>query len=249
MNGASTLSAVQKEKLFSSFFPYTEWFEFASPEDTGIDIVGLGDALSTALLLSAYLQGVFPWYSSDDPVLWWSPDPRFVLLPEDFHTPSRLFRTMKKNAAGFTYTMNRSFTEVITACAETKRQAGDGTWIVPDMIKAYTEFHRLGFAHSFEVWQNDKLCGGFYGVLIGQVFFGESMFTRVPDASKCAFVRFVENFKHCGGKLIDSQVYTDHIARFGGKNISRTAFLHLEELHLHVPLETKLEKVYENGLH
>ena len=94
-----------------------------------------------------------------------------------------------------------------------------------------------------------KLCGGFYGVLIGQVFFGESMFTRVPDASKCAFVRFVENFKHCGGKLIDSQVYTDHIARFGGKNISRTAFLHLEELYLHVPLETELEKVYENGLH
>lgn len=247
MSGQTSVSVNQKEKIFFTSFPDRDWFEFASPEDTGIDIVGLGSPLSADMLLSAYLQGVFPWYGSDDPVLWWSPDPRFVLLPEEFHIPSRLLRTMKKNAAGFTYTMNKAFTEVITACAEIKCAAGVGTWIVPDMIQAYTEFHRLGFAHSFEVWQNNTLCGGFYGVLIGQVFFGESMFSLVPDASKCAFVYFVENFKRCGGKLIDSQVYTDHIARFGGKNISRTAFLHLEELYLPTPLEGNLQEIYETG--
>ncbi|WP_428769599.1 leucyl/phenylalanyl-tRNA--protein transferase [Treponema sp. HNW] len=244
MSEVSALSAAEKEKIFFASFPDKEWFEFPSPEAVGIDIVGIGGPLSADILLSAYLQGVFPWYNSGDPVLWWSPDPRFVLIPEVFHTPARLARSMKKNTAGFTYTMDRAFTEVITACAETKRQAGNGTWIGPDMIKAYTEFHRLGFAHSFETYQNGKLCGGFYGVLIGQVFFGESMFSLVPDASKCALVHFVNNFQHCGGKLIDSQIYTDHIARFGGKNISRTAFLHLEELYLSTPLETGLETMY-----
>lgn len=245
MSGQISVSVTQKEKLFLTSFPDREWFEFASPEDTGLDIVGMGGALSADMLLSAYLQGVFPWYGRDDPVLWWSPDPRFILMPEELHTPSRLARTMKKNPAQFVYTMNRSFTEVITACAAVKREAGDGTWIGPDIIEVYTEFHRMGFAHSFEVWQNNTLCGGFYGVLIGQVFFGESMFSLISDASKCALVRFVDNFKHCGGKLIDSQVYTDHIARFGGKNISRTAFLHLEELYLHKPLEKDLNEAYE----
>ncbi len=225
-------------------FPDSQWLEFASPEDTGMDIVGMGGNLSAPVLLSAYLQGVFPWYSDGHPVLWWSPDPRFVLMPEELHVPSRLARTIKKNAAGFTYSMDKHFEEVITACAEAKRNGQDGTWISGEMIEAYTEFHRLGYAHSFETYQNGRLCGGFYGVLLGSVFFGESMFSSISDASKCAFVHFVHHFKNCGGKLIDSQVYTDNIARFGGKNISRSAFLHLEELYLPKPLTGDLRKSY-----
>ncbi|MGI5174288.1 leucyl/phenylalanyl-tRNA--protein transferase [Treponema sp. OMZ 840] len=245
MSGQSP-SNTGEPRHFQAFaaLPDAQWYQFSSPEDTGLDIVGIGGDLSPSMLLSAYLQGVFPWYNSGEPVLWWSPDPRFILLPEELHVPSRLARTMKKNAANFTYTMNTKFKEVITACAEAKRADQDGTWISPDMINAYTALHRLGRAHSFETYQNGILCGGFYGVLIGQVFFGESMFSLVPDASKCAFVHFVQNFKRCGGKLVDSQVYTNHIARFGGKNISRTAFLRLEALYLNAPLEIELEKVY-----
>ena len=226
------------------YFSVDSWFQFPDPQKSGTDIVGSGGNLSPGMLLSAYRQGIFPWYGKDEPILWWSPDPRFVLLPQDFHVPSRLDRVIKTNKSGFTYTMDKSFFEVIKACAAVKRPEQDGTWITDAMIDSYAEFHRLGFAHSFETWQNGSLAGGFYGVLLGQVFFGESMFSFVPDASKCAFVRFVRAFGACGGKLIDSQVYTDHIARFGGKNISRDAFLRLEKSYLHTPLQANLKEAY-----
>lgn len=223
------------------------WFQFPDPEDAKNGIVGHGGNLSPGMLLSAYMQGIFPWYSEDDPLLWWAPNPRFVLLPNELHVSKSIERLIKKQT--FVYTMDAVFEQVIAQCAYAKRPDQEGTWILNEVIEGYTEFHALGYAHSFEAWQidehgNKKLAGGFYGVLIGQVFFGESMFTLMPDASKCAFVSFARHFADCGGKLIDSQIYTDHVARFGGKNISRDAFLHLEELYLNKKLEKDLKEKY-----
>ena len=136
--------------------------------------------------------------------------------------------------------MDNCFESVIKGCANSKRPEQSGTWITEDMIAAYFKLHEEGFAHSVEAWHEDKLAGGFYGVLIGSVFFGESMFTTEPNASKAAFCTFVKSFETAGGKMIDSQIYTDHVARFGGKNISRNAFLHYEKEYLPMPLTGKI---------
>lgn len=202
------------------------------------------------MLLSAYYQGIFPWYSKDEPILWWSPDPRFVLFPEELHVPSRLERFMRHNEKlpeneKFIYTMDAAFRSVITACSDVDRPGQDDTWITSDMINAYYEFHNTGYAHSFETWQGGKLVGGFYGVQLGSMFFGESMFSLVPEASKCAFVNFMRIFRSCGGRLVDSQVYTDNLARFGGRNISRLAFLRLESNYLYDCLDQDLASFYE----
>ena len=202
------------------------------------------------MLLSAYYQGIFPWYSKDEPILWWSPDPRFVLFPEELHVPSRLERFMRHNEKlpeneKFIYTMDAAFRSVITACSDVDRPGQDDTWITSDMINAYYEFHNTGYAHSFETWQGGKLVGGFYGVQLGSMFFGESMFSLVPEASKCAFVNFMRIFRSCGGRLVDSQVYTDNLARFGGRNISRSAFLRLESNYLYDQLDQDLASFYE----
>jgi leucyl/phenylalanyl-tRNA--protein transferase len=234
-----------------SDFPYYEIddnFIFPEPEE-GNSIVCHGGNLSPGLLKSAYMQGVFPWYGKDEPVLWWSPDPRFVLKPVDFHIPESLKRFLKKNqeralgndSLAFTFTQDVAFEEVIRNCSAISRAGQFDTWILEEVIEAYIRFHELGYAHSYETWQQGELVGGFYGVSIGQVFFGESMFSKVPEASKSVFVRFVEAFVTSGGKLIDSQVYTDHIARFGGKNISRNAFLQLERQFLEKPLSSPIE--------
>ena len=220
---------------------------FPNPEDSEDGIVVYGGDLSTNMLLSAYYQGIFPWYNEDEPILWWSPDPRFVLFPEELHVPERLQRDMKKiqkSEHPFTFTMNADFQTIIKSCASIPREGQPGTWIHPEMIDAYLSLHGAGFAHSFETWQNGEIVGGFYGILIGSVFFGESMFAKVSNASKCAFVNFVKNFRSCGGRLIDSQVFTDNIARFGGKNISRSAFLRLEEEYLPDELDQDLEDFY-----
>ncbi|MFI3258439.1 MAG: leucyl/phenylalanyl-tRNA--protein transferase, partial [Spirochaetales bacterium] len=222
-------------------------FEFPSPEHVQDDIIAYGGNLSPGMLLSAYRQGIFPWYGEKDPLLWWSPNPRFILMPNELHIPGSLKRIIRQKS--FTFTMNKCFENIITECAHTKRPGQSGTWIFDEVIKAYIELHRFGYAHSFEAWTleangNTKLAGGFYGVLLGQVFFGESMFSRVPNASKSAFVTFVKNFRNCGGQLIDSQIYTDHIARFGGKNISRDAFLHLESMYLNSSLTKNLQSCY-----
>lgn len=202
------------------------------------------------MLLSAYYQGIFPWYSKDEPILWWSPDPRFVLFPEELHVPSRLERFMRHNEKlpeneKFIYTMDAAFRSVITACSDVDRPGQDDTWITSEMINAYYEFHITGYAHSFETWQGGKLVGGFYGVQLGSMFFGESMFSLVPEASKCAFVNFMRIFRSCGGRLVDSQVYTDNLARFGGRNISRSAFLRLESNYLYDRLDQDLASFYE----
>ncbi len=238
------------DKPHSNDFPHLnvgDWFQFPPFEENDEGIIASGGNLSPGMLISAYMQGIFPWYNEGEPPVWWSPNPRFVLLPSDLHIPKRLKRTL--NNCPYKLTMNAAFFEVIKHCSMAKREGQDGTWILEDVIDGYVELHRLGFAHSFEAWKQDSdgnsiLAGGFYGVLLGQVFCGESMFSLFPDASKCAFVTFVKNFMASGGSLIDSQVYTDHLARFGAKNISRDAFLRLEKEYLFKNLNRSLHSCY-----
>lgn len=208
-------------------FPWLEigdWFTFPDPEEIEGTVVAVGGNLSPGMLVSAYAQGIFPWFNEDDPLYWQSPDPRFVILPDAFHIPSRLARSMRKSP--FSIRCDSSFERVINFCSGVSRPGQDGSWITDDIIDAYVALHRSGIAHSIEAWMDGQLVGGFYGVLMGSVFFGESMFTRVTDASKTAFAAFATHFfGKMGGTLIDSQVYTDHMARFGGMNISRSAYL------------------------
>ncbi|MGL4981282.1 MAG: leucyl/phenylalanyl-tRNA--protein transferase [Treponemataceae bacterium] len=219
-------------------FPYLEieqGYTFPDIPDGKESLVAIGGNLSPGMLLSAYLQGIFPWFDEHDPLYWWSPNPRFVIFAQDFHQPRRLKRFIKNTP--YTYTCDTAFEQVIVACAKTKRGKDDGTWIQADVIEAYCEFHRLGFAHSVETWYENQLVGGFYGVALGDIFFGESMFTVQKEAAKSAFCLFARQFFASGGKLIDSQIYTDHIARFGARNISREAFLTLEKEYLCNPLQ------------
>ena len=211
-----------------------DYFQFPPPEKADDGLVAVGGNLSLGMLYSAYLQGIFPWFNEEDPILWWSPDPRFVLFPEELHVPKSLRRVLNQNV--FEFSMDKAFESVISSCAAAKRVGQKGTWIRPDMIEGYIALHKSGIAHSVEAYLDGKLAGGFYGVLIGSVFFGESMFTHIENASKAAFCTFVEAFRKAGGKLIDSQIYTDHIARFGGRNISRSAFLRYEKDYLEEPL-------------
>lgn len=199
-------------------------FCFPDPEDACGSVVAVGGNLSPGMMVSAYSQGIFPWFNEDDPLYWQSPDPRFVITPESFHVPARLARTVRKGT--FEITADREFERVVTWCSAIARNGQDGSWITDDMTEAYLQLHRLGLAHSVEAWKDGQLAGGLYGVSIGDVFFGESMFTRVTDAAKVAFAVFGKIFfTRMGGRLIDSQVYTDNIARFGGINISRSAYL------------------------
>ena len=183
--------------------------------------LALGGSLAPGRLLSAYSQGIFPWYDESTPILWWSPDPRFVLLPDELHVPRRLARRLRSGA--FRVTFDRSFAEVVRGCAS--RPEGGGTWITDEMAAAYVELHALGFAHSVECWHEGRLAGGLYGVSLGGAFFGESMFHRVPDASKVALVRLVETLRGRGPTLVDCQQPTEHLVRFGAREVPRDEFL------------------------
>lgn len=220
---------------------------FPPPGKDGGGIVAVTERLDRDILYSAYLQGVFPWYNEarGEPVAWWSPDPRFVLLPEEFRVPRRLARFVRHTP--YEYTMDADFEAVINGCASAGRSGREETWIGPAMVRAYCDLFRAGLAHSVEAWRGGRLAGGFYGVLVGQVFFGESMFTLEADSAKSALVLFVEAFRCCGGRLVDSQVYTDNIARFGGRNISRTAFLRLERDFLSRPLSRPLGEAFADA--
>ncbi|MBF0309276.1 MAG: leucyl/phenylalanyl-tRNA--protein transferase [Magnetococcales bacterium] len=192
-------------------------------EENGLLAVG-GD-LSVKRLLSAYSQGIFPWYSEGQPILWWSPDPRMVLVPAALHRPRSLEKFLRRSP--FRITFDQAFDEVIHACA-TVRQQGEGTWITAEMAQAYIRLHRQGFAHSVEAWlpgDPPQLAGGLYGVALGGVFFGESMFHRVSEASKAAFVTLADHLQTLGYRLIDCQMNTDHLARFGAREIPRPDFL------------------------
>lgn len=186
-------------------------------------LLAVGGDLSPERLLLAYRKGIFPWYSPGEPILWWSPDPRLVLYPGELKVPKSLRRLMRRK--GFEITFDRNFDGVIQACSHIQRPYGEGTWITDEMKVAYCELHRQGFARSVEAWQGSELVGGLYGVSLGRVFFGESMFSRVSNASKVAFVVFVERLQGLAYELIDCQVKTDHLMRFGARLIPRVRFL------------------------
>jgi leucyl/phenylalanyl-tRNA---protein transferase len=186
-------------------------------------ILAVGGDLSVDRLLMAYRMGIFPWYGDGDPIIWWSPDPRLVLYPSALRVSRRLARTARQNR--FEITFDRAFDAVIDACARIPRKRDDGTWIVPDMVRAYNRLHRAGYAHSVEAWQDGELVGGLYGVSLGGSFFGESMFTHERDASKVAFVRLVSRLNEWGFDLVDCQVRTEHLIRFGAGEIPRKRFL------------------------
>ena len=186
-------------------------------------LLAVGGDLSEERLLAAYRQGIFPWYQDGEPLLWWSPDPRLVLIPRDLHVPRRLKRVIRNGI--FTITLDTAFLAVVEACAKTRTDQGEGTWITSDMINAYGSLHRSGFAHSAEAWFEGRLVGGLYGVSLGGAFFGESMFSQMDDASKVALVRFTQYLIVQDFDLIDCQITTEHLLRFGAREIPRTAFL------------------------
>lgn len=204
-------------------FRLTEELAFPPPMLAEDGLLAVGGDLSEGRLLLAYRMGIFPWYSEGDPILWWSPDPRFILLPEEFHVSRRLQRTLRSGR--FTVTADRAFGEVIKACATVPREGQDGTWITRKMIAAYRRLHAAGYAHSVECWLGDELVGGLYGVSLGGCFFGESMFSRVSDASRVALARLVAQVSAWGFDLIDCQVPTEHLGRWGAREVSRSEFL------------------------
>jgi len=192
-------------------------------------LLAVGGDLSQDRLLLAYKMGIFPWYSDSEPILWWSPDPRFVLYPDDIKISKTLKKIIEKDI--FHITIDQAFSQVITSCARIRLQNNEGTWIDKDMIKAYCKLHESGFAHSVEAWHEGELAGGLYGVSLGRCFFGESMFTRISNASNVAFVFLVEYLKSLSFDMIDCQVFSEHLVRFGAKEIPREQFLReLEQL-------------------
>ena len=196
--------------------------EFPDVSEASVEgLLAVGGDLSPERLLCAYQNGIFPWFNEAEPILWWSPDPRFVLFPRDLKVSKSMGQVLKKNK--FNVTENQAFNEIIDNCAKSKRNNQQGTWITDGMVDAYIQLHKLGYAQSIEVWENDKLVGGLYGITIkDKVFCGESMFTKVSNASKVGFITFVQN---CNYKLIDCQLHTKHLESLGAKHISRSAFL------------------------
>ena len=199
---------------------------FPPPELAESDgLLAIGGDLSAQRLIAAYHQGIFPWYSEGEPILWWSPVPRLVLFPEQFHLPRRLARTIRQQV--FTVTADTAFVDVITACASLRKESGEGTWITDAMKKAYINLYEKGFAHSIECWRDRELAGGLYGVCLDRIFFGESMFTRTADASKVALAALVRQAKKIGIKAIDCQMTTAHLLRFGSLELNRPEFQEL----------------------
>ena len=198
----------------------------ALAEPNGLLCVGADLAPQT--IIAAYSRGIFPWFSDNQPILWWSPDPRMVLFPAEFKVSKSLAKTVNRKL--FEIRFDSAFAEVISACSEPRQQDG-GTWIVPEMQVAYAQLHTLGVAHSIESWRDGKLVGGLYGLALGRMFFGESMFARETDASKVALVALVDKLKRDGFELIDCQQETGHLASFGARPIARDNFVQrLKEL-------------------
>ena len=208
------------------FFRIPDEILFPDPmlaEDSGL--LGVGGDLSVERLSLAYQLGIFPWFNEDQPILWWSPDPRMVMRPSELHVGRSLGKRIRQRP--YRITLDTHFEEVMRACSSAERPDQDGTWITEDMIQAYTALHREGHAHSVEAWQDDVLVGGLYGVAFGTFFAGESMFARASDASKIAYVHLIRQLERWGHELIDCQVHTDHLARFGAREIPRLEYLRL----------------------
>jgi len=185
-------------------------------------LLAIGGKLSPKWLLAAYSRGIFPWFNEEDPILWWTPNPRSVLMIENLKVSKSLAKLIRQQK--FTITFNSAFSQVIKQCATINRPDQDGTWIVDEMLAAYNELHQQGYAHSVEVWQNGELVGGLYGVAIGKVFFGESMFAKVSNSSKIALVMLAQKLKKLGFNIIDTQVETPHLNSLGATLISRKEF-------------------------
>jgi leucyl/phenylalanyl-tRNA--protein transferase len=204
--------------------------DLASPEG----LLAVGGDLRSERLLAAYRHGIFPWYSDDQPILWWSPDPRAVFFPNRIHISRSLRKTLRSGR--FSITMDTSFEHVISACAETGlRRGAKGTWITAEMQQAYSDLHRKGYAHSVEVWEDGQLAGGLYGLSLGRAFFGESMFHRRTDASKVALVALSRQVQAWGFLFIDAQVSSDHVLSLGAAEIRRTRFMELLARALQAP--------------
>lgn len=187
-------------------------------------LLAIGGDLSPERLLLAYQNGIFPWYEGE-PILWWCPNPRFVLFPDELKISKSTRALLKKEE--FEFTINTAFADVIHHCKAIKRPGQQGTWITPEVEKAYCKMYELGYAHSAEVWQNGKLVGGLYGIRLGKVFFGESMFSLESNASRYAFVKYMELLKNEDVQLIDCQVYTEYLESFGARMVSREKFISL----------------------
>lgn len=210
--------------------------EFVFPDPKLADesgLIAVGGDLHPERLLRGYAVGIFPWYSEGQPILWHSPDPRFVLFPADLYLGRSLKQRLRKRP--YTLRMDTAFEQVIAQCAKRPRPGQEGTWITDEMREAYVRLHREGFAHSVEAWEGRELVGGLYGVSLGSIFFGESMFAVRPDASKIAFTCLVQQLTRWGFTLVDSQVYTDHVARFGAQDVSRAEYLRLLRAALNTP--------------
>ena len=215
--------------------PYDDDQAFPDPElalDEPDGLLAVGGSLAPRRLLRAYRAGIFPWYSAEQPILWWSPDPRTVLIPEHIKISRSLRKTLKKNI--FSVTMDNQFDAVIAACSE-PRNGEPGTWITPEISMAYRRLHRLGSAHSVETWHEGKLAGGLYGVVLGRAFFGESMFSRMNDASKVALVALALQLQNWGFGIIDCQMHTAHLIRMGATDISRRRFRTLLDKYCPLP--------------
>ncbi len=221
------LYLLDQENVEAPFPPVKEALE----EPNGL--LAIGGDLSIPRLLNAYRNGIFPWYSPGQPLLWWSPDPRTVLFPQKLRISRSLRRSMRKR--GFMLSIDRDFSAVINACAAPRRGVED-TWITPEMIKAYEMLHKMGHAHSVEVWLDGELAGGIYGVSIGRIFFGESMFSRQSDASKVAMVLLADRLITWGFEMIDCQMYSDHLLSLGAEEIARNEFINRVRHHVTQPV-------------
>ena len=186
-------------------------------------LLALGGDLRPERLLLGYTQGIFPWYAENLPILWHSPDPRMIMTTRDLVVQRSLKKAIKRQP--YELKMDTAFLDVLRGCAEVPRPGQTGTWLIPEMVDAYTKLHDLGFAHSIEAWRGPELVGGLYGVSLGAAFFGESMFARAPDASKVAFAVLLAHLVRWGFELVDCQVYTEHLDRFGAVEVRRKAFL------------------------
>ena len=207
---------------------------FPPAEEAEADgLLAVGGDLTKKRLLAAYRQGIFPWYEVGQPILWWCPDPRLVLFPEDLKISRSLGKVLRKEE--FEIRFDSSFENVIKACANVRTEQGKDTWIIPEMQQAYTELHQEGYAHSVESWLNGELVGGLYGISLGQCFFGESMFSTVNDSSKVALVSLAEFSKQVGIKIIDCQMTTKHLLSLGAKEIDRKSFLRKLNQYLEKP--------------
>jgi leucyl/phenylalanyl-tRNA--protein transferase len=218
--------------LLDDTHPSTPFPPVEQAETQPDGLLAVGGDLSMERLINAYRKGIFPWFSEGQPILWWSPDPRLVLFPDRLHVSRSLRKKLRRGV--FTASLDQAFEQVIRACAAPRRDAA-GTWILDPMIEAYTRLHRHHLAHSVEIWQDGELVGGLYGVALGRVFFGESMFSHRSDASKAALVHLVDHLSNWGYRLIDCQVRTEHLQSLGAEGIPRVEFCRLLETWTAIP--------------